>query len=60
MNVHQQDDEVDVARAYKKLKKQHSALMERELKRDRKKHGKRGKKRRYYSDSSDSSDNDSE
>ena len=58
--MHQQDDEADVAGAYKKLKKQHSALMKHKLKRDRKKHGERGKKKRYYSDSSDSSDNDSE
>jgi hypothetical protein len=49
-----------VAGAYKELKKQYYTLMKRELKRDCKKDGKREKKRRYYSDSSNFSDNDSE
>ena len=58
--MHQQDDKADVAGAYKELKKQYYTLMKRKLKRDCKKDGKREKKRRYYSDSSNFSDNDSE
>ena len=58
--MHHNDDGADIANTYTKLKKQHSALMKRDLKRDHMKHGKRGNKRRYYSDSSSSSDSDSE
>ena len=60
MSMHQVNNESGVAKAYKKLKKQHSAMMKCKLKRDNKKQGKRGKKRRYHSDFSDSSDSDSE
>ena len=60
VSMHQADDEANIAKAYEKLKKQHSAMMKRKLKRGYKKHGRRGKKRRYYSNSSNSSDSDSE
>ena len=42
--MHQQDDNADVAGAYKELKKQYYTLMKRELKRDCKKDGKREKR----------------
>ena len=59
--MHQEgDDEAEVAAAYNKIRKQHAAMMKREMKKARKKHKKRGKKRRYFLDSSDSSDSDSE
>ena len=60
MSLHQVDDEANVSKVYEKLNKQYSAMKKCKLKRGRKKHDKREKKRRYYSDSSDLSDSNSE
>jgi len=61
VNMHQEgDDEAEVTAAYNKLRKQHANMMKREMKKACKKHKKRGKKRRYFSDFSDLSDDDSE